>query len=139
MFHLELLAKEMDYLYRVLCGNNYPDWFLKKRPNTRPQVDQPTIQETPKEVFISIPYIPVLSVEFRRIFKDTKVQIIFKDVTLKSLPMHPKDKIPSQLHQHVVYQWTCPEEACNSSYIGGSSRFLENRVKAHNTSTTNAI
>ena len=37
----ELLAKEMDYLHRVLCRNKYPDWFLKK-PNTRPQVDQST-------------------------------------------------------------------------------------------------
>ena len=26
----ELLAKEVDYLHRVLCRNNYPDWFLKK-------------------------------------------------------------------------------------------------------------
>ena len=50
--------------------------------------------------------------------------------------MHPKDKIPKQLHQDVVYQWTCPEENCNSSYIGESSRCLESRVKEHNTSST---
>ena len=50
----ELLPKEMDYLHMVLRRNNYSDWFLKKS-NTRPQVDQPTIQETPKEVFISVP------------------------------------------------------------------------------------
>ena len=24
--------------------------------------------------------------------------------------MHPKDKIPTQLGQDVVYQWTCPDE-----------------------------
>ena len=92
-----LLAKEMDFLHRVFCKNYYPDWFLKK-PNTRPQVDQPTIQEVPNEVFISVPYIPGLSEEFRRIFKDTKVQIIFKGCnTLKSLLMHPKDKTSPQL------------------------------------------
>ena len=58
----ELLAKEMDYLHRVLCMNNYPDWFLKK-PYTRSQVDQPTTQDMTKEVFISVPYIPGLSEE----------------------------------------------------------------------------
>ena len=29
-FTPELLAKEMDYLHRVLHRHNYPDWFLKK-------------------------------------------------------------------------------------------------------------
>ena len=52
--------------------------------------------------------------------------------------MHPKDKIPTQLHQDVVYQWACPEEN-HYSYIGESSRFLESRIKEHNTSTISAI
>ena len=43
------------------------------------------------------------------------------------------------MHQDVVYQWTCPEENCNSSYIEESTRCLENRVKEHNTSTTSNI
>ena len=53
--------------------------------------------------------------------------------------IHPKDKIPKQLHQDVVYQWTCPEENCNSSYIGESSQCLESRVKKHNPSPTSTI
>ena len=73
----ELLAKEMDYLNKVLHRNSYPDWLLKK-PNHRPHVDQATNQETTKESFVTVPYIQGLSEEFRRIFKDTKVQIIFK-------------------------------------------------------------
>ena len=106
----EFLAKEMDYLHRLLHRNNYPDWFLKNH-NTRPQVDQSTIQETPKEVFALVLFIQGLSQEFRRIFKNTKVQIIFKGCnTLKSLLMYPKGNIPPQLHQDVIYQWTCPEE-----------------------------
>ena len=111
-----------------------------KKCNARPQVDQPTIQDTTTEVFISVSYMPWLSEEFRRIFKDTKVQRIFKGCnTLKSLLMHPLDKIPPHLCQDVVYQWTCPEETCSSSYIGKSSRCLENRIKENNTSTTSAI
>ena len=53
--------------------------------------------------------------------------------------MHPKDKINPHLYQDLVYQRTCPEETCNSSYIGESSRYLENRIKEHHTSTTSAI
>ena len=53
--------------------------------------------------------------------------------------MHSKDKIPTQLHQDVVYQWTCINENCNSSYIGESKRCLESRVKEQSTSSTSAI
>ena len=53
--------------------------------------------------------------------------------------MHPKGEIPTQLCHDVFYQWTCPENNCNSSYIGESSRCLESRVKEQNTSYTGAI
>ena len=136
----ELLAKEMDCLHKVLHKNSYLDWFLKKKPNTRPQIAQACTQENKKEAFVLVPYIQGLSKEFRRGFKDTKVQIIFKGCnTLRTLLMHPKDKIPPQLCQDVVYQWTCPEENCNSSHIGDSSGCLESRINEHNTSTTSAI
>ena len=58
---------------------------------------------------------------------------------LKTLLMHPMDKMPTQLQQDVVHQWTCPEDNCNSSYIRESSRCLESRVKEHNTSPTSTI
>ena len=81
-------------------------------------MDQATNQETTKGSFVTVPYSQGLSKEFRRIFKDTKVKIIFKGcITLKTLLMHPKDKIPTQLHQDMVYQWICTNENCNSSYI----------------------
>ena len=41
-------------------------------------MDQATNQETTKESFVTVPYIQGLNEEFRRIFKDTKVQIVFK-------------------------------------------------------------
>ena len=56
-----------------------------------------------------------------------------------SILVPPKNKIPSQLKQNIVYQWSCPEENCSLSYIGLSSRCLENRVKEHNTSVTSAV
>ena len=53
--------------------------------------------------------------------------------------MHPKEKIPRQMHQDVVYQWTYHEDNCHPSYIRKSSRCLESRVKEHNTSSTSAM
>ena len=99
-----LLDKEMDYLNKVLCRNSYPDWFLKKA-NNRPHMDQANHQEITKESFVTVPYIHGLSEQFRRIFKDTNVQIIFKGCnTLKTLVMYPKDKIPTQLCPHLLVQ-----------------------------------
>ena len=135
----ELLAKEMDYLNKVLHSNSYPDWFLNK-PNKRPHMHQATNQETTKEFFVTVSYIQGLSEEFRRIFQDTKVQIFFKGCKiLKTLLMHATDKIPTQLHQDMVYQLACTNENCISSYTGESSRCLECRVKEHNTSSTSPI
>ena len=53
--------------------------------------------------------------------------------------MHPKDKIPTQVHQDVVYQWICPAENGSFIYIGESSRCLDSRVKEHSTSSTSTI
>ena len=67
-------------------------------------MNQATNQETTKESFVTVPFIQGLSEEFRRILRDTKVQIIFKGCnTLKILLMHPKDNIPTWLCQDVVY------------------------------------
>ena len=129
----------MDYLSNILCRNSYPEWFLKKT-NHRPHMEQTTNQETTKESFVTVPYIQELSEKFRRIFKDPGIQIITKGCnTLKTLLIHPKDKIPTQLHRDVVYQWTCANGNCNSCYIGESSRCLESRIKVHNTSSTSTI
>ena len=38
-------------------------------------------QAPTQEAFVSVPYIQGLGGEFRRIFKDNKVQIILKDAT----------------------------------------------------------
>ena len=71
---------------------------------------------------------------------NTKVQIIFKGCnTLKTLLMHPKEKIPAKPCQDVVYQWTCSTENYSSTYIGESSRCLKSRVKEHSTSSTSTI
>ena len=68
------------------------------------------------------------------------IQVCFKGVnTLKSLLMHPKDKISTNQKKDIVYHWECQADGCNSSYIGKTSRALGERVKEHSKSTTSAI
>ena len=60
--------------------------------------------------------------------------------TLKSLLMHPKDKISTNQKKDIVYHWECHQaDGCNSSYIGETSRALRERVKEHSKSTTSTI
>ena len=56
--------------------------------------------------------------------------------TLKSLLMHPKDKISTDQKKDIVYHWECKADGCNSSYIGETFRALGKRVKEHSKSTT---
>ena len=68
------------------------------------------------------------------------MQVCFKGVnTLKSLLMHPKDKISTYQKKDIVYHWECQADGCKSSYIGETSRALGERVKEHSKSTTSAI
>ena len=100
MFHPRIISQGDGIATQGLVEEQLSRVVPEKKPNSRPQVDQPTMQETLQEVFISVPFIPGLGEDFRRIFKDIKVQIIFKGYsTLKPLLMHPKDKIPPQLYQ----------------------------------------
>ena len=59
--------------------------------------------------------------------------------TLKSMLMHPKDKVSNDQKKDLVYHWECKADGCNLSYIGETSRALGERVKEHSKSTTSAI
>ena len=105
-----------------------------------PLIHPETGNEIQKCFYISVPYFPGLSESFKKIFKYTPVQVCFKGVnTLKSMLMHPKDKISNDQKKDLVYHWECKADGCNSSYIGETSRALGKRVKEHSKSTTSAI
>ena len=58
----KILAKEMDYLYRVLLKNNFPNWKImetEKKPAT-PIINPDISLKVRKNIFISIPYVPGL-------------------------------------------------------------------------------
>ena len=139
----DILAKEMEHLNRVLCYNNYPQWIINKwgkSDKQDPIIHPETGFEIKKHFYISVPYFPGLSESYKKIFKYTPIQVCFKGVnTLKSMLMHPKDKISINQKKDLVYHWECKEDGCNWSYIGEMSRALSERVKEHTMSTTSAI
>ena len=139
----EILAEEVEHLSKVLCYNNYPQWMIDKRGKSDkvgPLIHPDTGHEIKKQFYVSVPYFPGLSEAFRKIFKYMAVQVCFKGVNiLKSLLMHPKDKVPTSQKKDIVYHWECQADGCSSSYIGEMSRSLGERVKEHSKSGTSAI
>ena len=102
-------------------------------------IDPKTGNEIKKSIFISAPYFPGLSESFKQLFKYTPVQICFKgENTIKSMLMHPKDKVDPSLKKDVVYQWSCTKPNCKSSYIRETSRSLCDHVKEHSKEGSNS-
>ena len=85
------------------------------------------------------PYFPGLSESFKQLFRYTPVQVCFRgQKTIKSLLMHPKDKVDPSLKKDIIYQWSCTKPNCKSSYIGETSRSLCERAKEHSKEGSNS-
>ena len=138
----ELLAEEMDHLGKVLKYNNYPKWMIDQHSRNSPEgklTDLETGNKVKKSIFISAPYFPGLSESFKQLFKYTPVQVCFKGQnTIKSMLMHPKDKIDPSVKKDIVYQWSCTKPNYKSSYIGETSRSLYECVKEHSKEGSNS-
>ena len=52
--------------------------------------------------------------------------------------MHPKDKVDPSHKKDIVYQWSCTNPGCKSSYIGETSRSLCECVKEHSKEGSNS-
>ena len=139
----DILAKEVEHLRKVLCYNNYPEWLINKwgsSDQNGPLLHPENGNEIKKQFFISVPYFPDLSKAYRKIFKYTYIQVCFKGVNmLKSLLIHPRDKLSIEQQKDLVYHWQCQADGCKSSYVGETSRSLRERAKEYAKSTKSAI
>ena len=131
----DILAKEMEHLNRVFCYNNYPQWLINKWSKSDkqdPLIHPETEFEIKKCFYISVPYFLGLSESYKKNFKYTPIQFCFKGInTLKSLLMHPKDKISIDEKKDLVDHCEYKADGCNSFYIKEMSRALGERVKEH--------
>ena len=101
-------------------------------PNTGLEVD--------KYIFISVPYVPRLSENS----EESSSTPVYRSSSKEPTPSNPslctqKDKNPSHLKQNTAYKLSSPEEKHSLSYIGKSSRCLENGIKEHSSHVTSAI
>ena len=52
--------------------------------------------------------------------------------------LHTKDKMDTSLKNDIVYQWSCTNSKCKSSYIGETSKSLCEHVKEHSKGGSNS-
>ena len=138
-----LIYIHFPHLGKVLRYNNYAKWMIEQRGKNptlaEKLIDPVTGNEVKKSVFISAPYFLGLSKSFKQLFKYTHIQVCFKGQnTIKSMLMHPKDKINPSLKKNIVCQWSCTDPACKSSYIQETCRSLGEHVKEHSKEGTNS-
>ena len=101
-----------------MCAHTTQDQHGRD-PSEGRLIDPETGNEVKKSIFISAPYFPRLSESFKQLFKYTPVQACFKGQnSIKSMLMHPKDKVDPSLKKDVVCQWSYTKPNCKSSYIG---------------------
>ena len=88
----EILAKEIDHLYKVLQDNHsHHISFNKPNPNRKPK---PSTGKFIEGTSILILYIKVLCEQYRCTIAKYKGRVFFKGTnTIKSLLMHPKDPV----------------------------------------------
>ena len=90
--------------------------------------NQGELDWVPRTTF-TIPYIPGISKEIRRVCRDFDIRVAFKT----GMTMHPeltrvKDTLPLEKQAMVIYRVPC---SCGLVYIGKTIRRLESRLKEH--------
>ncbi|CAF1474707.1 unnamed protein product [Rotaria sordida] len=135
-----LLKKELDYYKKVFLNNGYPlnvikksmrKFELKKNMNNNTQQHANNIET----IYISMPFYNEFSLKLARNIKmildspTKKIMFGFKSqariCSLFSCTYRDKKKH----NKNVIYQYDC--ENCNKSYIGQTSRNVEQRKREH--------
>jgi len=75
----------------------------------------------------------IIKTEIKPTEKDKKVtlRVFYKLKPLQSLLTPQKNNTPISEASHLVYQYTCPKDGCNASYIGYTCCTLKERIKNH--------
>lgn len=92
--------------------------------------------EKDNKKFISMPFIPNLSIKIQRMLKKHSINVCYKNHnTLNKLFSKIKDKTETLMETNTIYDIKCKK--CNVHYIGQSKQYLKNRIKQHKDSTKN--
>ena len=109
--------------------NGNPAQFIRRSQSvsTR-QKSNVDYDVTPKTV--NIPYIQGLSESIKRVLSKLDIVVRFYPMrTLRYLLVRPKDPIPPNLINEVIYKVPCKQ--CDKVYVGQAGRSLDCRLKEH--------
>ena len=120
---------EESRIVQALKGNGYPARFIRRSQavSTRRKSNVDS-EVSPKTV--NIPYIQGLSDSIKRVLRELDIVVRFYPVqTLRHLLVKPKDPLPPNLINGVIYRVPCKQ--CDKVYVGQTGRSLECRLKEH--------
>ena len=119
------------------CG--YPEWSFAKvkkqmaKPKSKPKT-KPTTDSDKSRGYVTLPYIQGVTEPVQRILRSHKISSTVKPHTsLRSILVHPKDKLPPEDKTGVVYEIPCSN--CKKTYIGETGRRFGTRRKEYQTET----
>ena len=134
--------KEDQHIVKALMNNGYPKWTInlaKRQKQEKSKSAEPTTNKTKRDKqnttatsrkSVVLPYINKLSEQLASVFKRYNVGTAMKPIkNIRSIIVHPKDKIEKENKTGVVYQIPCTN--CEKTYIGETGRDLKTRMSEH--------
>ena len=112
-------------------------WFHRFRKKMASSGKEITMEDKSKKIYLTLPFIKRSEVLIRRLIyfflnkHNLNFRVILVPTNYNNLGkwLMVKDKIPKEYCSKVVYNAQC--KACNASYIGQTSRYLDDRIKEH--------
>ena len=94
------------------------------------QTPEVTEEESKPNKKINLPYIQGANEQLRRTFNRFNIKPTFyTPTTLRSLLSKPKDPIPKEDRNNLIYQLDCKD--CEAVYVGEIKRTLNIKINAH--------
>ena len=134
--------KESKHLEAALKKCGYPNWAFTKTATRARKDTAGTTEKKDKDTRLKgivIPYFAGVSEKLRRIFNKQQIPVFFKPgQTLRQRLVHPKDPVPHNQKNNLVYAISC-SEGCSDQYIGETKQPLHKRMAQHRRANTSGM
>ncbi|KAM0737118.1 hypothetical protein ACS0PU_000211 [Formica fusca] len=136
--HPSFHQNNFKLIIEILLDNGYPLNFVFRVLHERlktliHRISDNSVDSTREGKTVSyftIPYVPAISEQFKRITKDLNVRLSYQSLNkLNSFIKVHKDPCPLTARQNVVYKIGCND--CDASYVGQTKRQLNTRILEH--------
>ncbi|KAI8514215.1 hypothetical protein Bbelb_085390 [Branchiostoma belcheri] len=126
-------ALETEHVKKALTRCGYPPWTFKKveqRSKQPKRKDKSNKQEDKTRAMVIIPYVKGITEPLERVFRKHNIATAVKPkTTLRSLLVHPKDKLQDTAKTDCIYKIPC--KSCSEVYIGETGRTFGTRLEEH--------